>query len=1007
MPPPRLQQIEDLFHRALERNPEERRAFVIGACGDNEVLRLEVLSLLEADMQTQVLDTPAADLAAGLADLWPPEPATQKVTRKHPFWWFAALAALFLAAYLVFSVAMLVRYGAETKDDGWTSSTRKGQLVVLSVDPNGPAAGKLRPGDRVLDVNSDPRGSRLGKTLLRDARPGTDYTLRVRRGALELSVQLASGQKRSERTFAFAISLLLVGAVFAAAGVLVGLAQPGQESARYFCLMAVPMSIVWMHEAIGSTFSLMNHAEFLVVTLVGWAYPFQYVYGYWFCYRFPPGVPRGRFWSFAAWAITVTCLCHWFFERWHEFATLGAPWAIDTLYRYIGLSRSWSSFFGQFNIVYFIACAAVLFRNFRRVGDSDQRRRLRWVTVGMAAGFIPLPLPNLILAPLAKMIGHALPAHVQFQLWWWSLVMIVFMPLSAGYGILKHRVFDINVVIRRGVRYLLTKNGMRLILAVLVAMIGYSIVAQSNRSLRDIVFYSPTSFYVLVAVSVAFGVVYRYRLMDWVDRRFFRETYSQEKILISLNAAIGTLTSLEELSSRVSEEISNALHPEKMWFFFRNPVHGDFALVYPQEETLRRWIIPARSWVVSVMESSSATRDILSLRDSNFPVDEQYLYSRLGVELLVPMRGSNGRLVGLLLLGAKRSEEPYNDSDRRLLEAMGFPMAFVCENIWLKEDVFKGKRIQHEVLSRLEDQQIQVLKECPACGACYDSTADLCKEDGATLVLTLPIARTIEGKYRLDRLLGRGGMGAVYAGEDLQMRRKIAVKVMLGSMFGNPIALQRFAREAQAAARLTHPNIVTVYDYGELHGQGGAGAYLVMEQVKGVSLRQELQNGGATREGVPSWFFQLLAAVHAAHQNGVIHRDLKPENILLSRSDAGTPVVKVLDFGLAKIASERPDFTLTAAGVPLGTLGYMSPEQLRGEPIDHRSDIFSLGVILAECLTGQRPFHGRSITDLLRSMGEPVSVPGPKHLTAAIQRSLAHQPSDRFASVAEFESALR
>ena len=158
---------------------------------------------------------------------------------------------------------------------------------------------------------------------------------------------------------------------------------------------------------------------------------------------------------------------------------------------------------------------------------------------------------------------------------------------------------------------------------------------------------------------------------------------------------------------------------------------------------------------------------------------------------------------------------------------------------------------------------ISLLKECPTCGACYDSTADRCERDGAELTLTLPIERTLDGKYRLERALGRGGFGAVFEASDLRLQRQVAAKVMMGSLFGDATALRRFEREARAAARIDHRNITRVHDYGAV---GSGGAYLIMELVAGRTWRAELQRSGVIAPARASeWFRQLLDGLQFAH----------------------------------------------------------------------------------------------------------------------------------------------
>ena len=307
--------------------------------------------------------------------------------------------------------------------------------------------------------------------------------------------------------------------------------------------------------------------------------------------------------------------------------------------------------------------------------------------------------------------------------------------------------------------------------------------------------------------------------------------------------------------------------------------------------------------------------------------------------------------------------------------------------------------------------------QCPACGACYDRPVQLCVKDQAELTLTQPVERTIEGKYRLEQLLGKGGMGAVYEATDLRLGRRVAVKLITGSLVGDPTTLRRFEREARASAKLNHPNIVAVYDYGRA---GAEGAYLVMELLRGVTLRAEIKGtNGLTPPVAAQWFEQVLEGMKSAHQAGVIHRDLKPENILIATREEGTAQIKILDFGLAKLrlvsTADSENLTvsagLTTPGSVLGTLGYMSPEQLTGEEVDERSDIFSLGVMVVEALTGHRPFSGRTYPELVSAiLHEPYHLEGTREevhrLDGVLQKCLAKDRAERFGSMAEMQKEL-
>jgi len=313
-----------------------------------------------------------------------------------------------------------------------------------------------------------------------------------------------------------------------------------------------------------------------------------------------------------------------------------------------------------------------------------------------------------------------------------------------------------------------------------------------------------------------------------------------------------------------------------------------------------------------------------------------------------------------------------------------------------------------------EGEAVAIAKVCPQCGVEYDTASRFCPNDGTPLRpkgSTDPfVGRVLAERYHMLKRLGEGGMGTVYLAEHVKMNRQCAVKVMNGALLSDSDSAQRFAREASNAARIIHPNVAAVFDYGETDGV----VYLVMEYVEGQSLTRLLE-----RETMlsPSRAIdiahQVAEALVAAHELGIVHRDLKPDNIIIAPGKSGRDIAKVVDFGIAKAIEEGPTESLTRTGLVIGTPEYMSPEQLLGDPVDARSDIYSLGCILYQMLTGRRTFDEPTREQMIkRRLTEKAPHPRdlvpelPKTLDLIVARLLARAPQDRYATVAEVRDLL-
>jgi serine/threonine-protein kinase len=272
------------------------------------------------------------------------------------------------------------------------------------------------------------------------------------------------------------------------------------------------------------------------------------------------------------------------------------------------------------------------------------------------------------------------------------------------------------------------------------------------------------------------------------------------------------------------------------------------------------------------------------------------------------------------------------------------------------------------------------------------------------------IGTILEGRYRVEERLAAGGMGIVYRGERVGLAKPVAIKFLHRSAALVADRRRRFEREAAAMSRLSHPNLCSIIDYGSLDEV----PYLVLDYHPGISLRRVLEEGALRPPRAVFIARQILAGLGSAHASGVVHRDLAPSNVLLV-GQPGEDLVKILDFGVAKLleGDGGPSELSVVAGTMLGTPQYMSPEQARGEVVGPRADLYAVGIVLYEMLTGRRPFDAeRDLAVLRMQVEEPpltprAHVPGiSAALEAAVLKALAKQPADRWATAEEFATAL-
>ncbi|MBL0211133.1 MAG: protein kinase [Holophagaceae bacterium] len=373
-------------------------------------------------------------------------------------------------------------------------------------------------------------------------------------------------------------------------------------------------------------------------------------------------------------------------------------------------------------------------------------------------------------------------------------------------------------------------------------------------------------------------------------------------------------------------------------------------------------------------------------------------------ELSIPVKGPSGELLGgMVLSGPFR----WGDAERRLVGVVAAQLGAVLELQKTRRSLSAARQHQAQTREKLREKGLALLQTCPRCGRCYDESVQRCGWDAEPLESPRILPFVIQDRYQLARLLGEGGMGLVFEAKDLRLGRDVALKLIKPELYGMAEIHARFKQEAQALAGIVHPSVISIFDSGELED---GSAYMVMELLKGVDLGTLIaRHGPGTPIQVARLLRQGAAGLAAVHRTGVVHRDLKPANIFLVPEEpvpGGTAhqrnifQTKILDFGLAKPLAAEGGVTQT--GMLVGTPHYMSPEQVRGQTLDARSDVYAFAANGYEALTGCRLISPTAVADIfsLITRGEHVALrellPGvPAQVEAAFSSALAVDPRER------------
>jgi tRNA A-37 threonylcarbamoyl transferase component Bud32 len=672
--------------------------------------------------------------------------------------------------------------------------------------------------------------------------------------------------------------------------------------------------------------------------------------------------------------------------------------------------------------VYFAAFACALGINLLAVAEgsyryrvnhnASERRRIRMALYTAVPGVLAYAVRDGV-PIVASLVGGEGPEYSTAV----TIILDVLVLLPAFglvYAVGVAHVLGPRVVLRRSLQYALANRSLTVLTVLPTLALALSLVREKDRTLAQIATSSSALYAGLIVASVA-TFRYRERARLWLDQRFFREEYDARKILLSLASRVRFETDPADLATMVVNQLDEALHPLMSAILVSGIEEGRLAPVTVMRGSAES--LPLEGGLVSMLRWSDEPLEI-DLTDPRSPArrlppEEREWLECTGAVLLVPVVGRDRTLIAVIALGERRSEEAYTAEDRQLLASIAAQMGLGFDVARLRR---RGGEPGDTDATHIVTAVIEPMRECPKCGRCEEHGVRTCPNDGTELRVVPSVPRTIDNKYRIEQLLGRGGMGAVYRARDMRLDRLVALKVVRAELLGDPEARRRFRREAQIVARLQHPSIVAVFDYGTF---ADGGAYLVMELVRGEDLRHMLQREG--RLEIPETLRILTAvcaAIGTAHREGVLHRDVKPENILLP-GGGGPP--KVLDFGVAKlVGDDKPDrpeevgteahSVLTAAGMIIGTPAYMAPEQFKGFTADARTDIFSLAVVAYEMLSGELPFGRGTLADVVLAQARGVP-PLPANLIPppaerAIRQALDEDPDRRPASAQAFATLL-
>ncbi|MBP7776203.1 MAG: protein kinase [Acidobacteria bacterium] len=653
-----------------------------------------------------------------------------------------------------------------------------------------------------------------------------------------------------------------------------------------------------------------------------------------------------------------------------------------------------------------------------RVETAERQRKVSWFLGALAVSLTPILLAAIATPFVPALRDPAVRQRVGLGLYF---MLASFVPMTA-YAVGVNRVMDVQFVIRATLQYALARYA---IWAAILGPLTYlALDVFVNRGLTFLQYLDARQPTGLLALS-GFGLValtFRPHLVGAVDRWFLREPLDSSQALARLEHRFRASEHLRDISVSLAEELARALHADGVRVLLL--AEDGASLVAPDGSVPA---IPRDSVLLDLLQStrSEIHLDARSAVARLLPESDQDWLADAGAELLSPLMGSSGALLGVVAIGAGANRLPYTESHVSLVTTMCGHAALQLENRWLRQSQEAADRRPVHRADGVAWQD-EPAACCPNCSEAWSPDTRRCRCGGITKPAVLPLF--VNAKFRLQRFLGAGGAGVVYLATDLALDRKVAIKTL-------PPMRREFAtrlrREARAMASVRHPNLATIWGTEEWHDT----PLLIVEYLEGGTLLDWLERGPLAVDETLDLGIMLADVLDRIHGSGVLHRDIKPSNIGYTAD--GVP--KLLDFGLAAMLDSskgpeaaaavmpvdpvelaarfqgvRASSTLTITQQVVGTPLYLSPEALAGSPPQESFDLWSLNMVLYEAIAGRHPFGGRSVTEVVAAV-QNTSVPDvrdarpecPAVVAALLNDALSLVPTRRPATASDLRTQLR